>query len=422
MTTTATTSDFSQDMKVLGLISTGHFLSHFYYLVLPPLFVFIKADLGLNFTQLGIMMSLLYAVAAVAQIPVGFLVDRVGARVVLTGGLFIMSTAFALIGLVPAAAQALMGLGITSDPTYPMILAVLALGGIGHSVFHPADYAILSSSINPMRMGRAFSIHTFCGHMGSAVAPASILFLAALTDWKLALVMSGLFGIVVMFAMTSQWNSLHDDALPKKKDKAEATDEAENDTKDGLALLLSRPMLLFFLFFAALAMMASGVQSFLVVGLVGVGAASLDGAGYALTAFLFASAAGILIGGEIADRTARHDLVAITAFVITGIIMVSVTLFEPGLILLCSIMVIAGLSQGIIRPARDMMVRTASPKGSTGKVFGFVSAGIAAGGAVAPAIFGAIMDAGRPAWIFYVMAVFMVIAMFSVAVPKPSHQ
>jgi MFS family permease len=427
MTTMAAAGDLRQDIKVLGLISTGHLLSHFYFLVLPPLFVFMRADLELSFTALGVMMTLLYGVAAVAQIPVGFLVDRVGARVVLTGGLFIMSTGFVLVGLSPAMAQALTGLGLPFDATFGLILFWLALAGIGHSVFHPADYAILNSSINPRRMGRAFSIHTFFGHLGSALAPATILFLAALTDWKLALVIAGLIGIATMFAMTSQWNSLHDDTLRPNKEKSDPpagdTEAGEpSQTKEGLALLFSAPMLLFFLFFAALAMTASGVQTFLVVALVGINVATNDIAAYALTFYLFASAAGILLGGEIADRTQRHDLTALVAFVITGAIMLSMTLFNPGAILLYTVMVIAGLSQGIIRPARDMMVRAASPKGSTGKVFGFVSAGIAGGAAVAPALFGVIMDANKPAWVFYLLAIFMVIAMFSIAIPKPKHQ
>jgi len=426
MTTTAAAGDFRQDIKVLGLISTGHFLSHFYFLVLPPLFVFMRADLGLSFTELGIMMTLIYAVAAIAQIPVGFLVDRVGARVVLTTGLFIMSIGFVLVGLSPAMGQALADFGLPFDATYGLILLWLAIAGVGHSVFHPADYAILNSSISPQRMGRAFSIHTFFGHLGSAVAPASILFLAALTDWKMAVVIAGLFGIATMFAMTSQWNSLHHDVLrskDKKPDNPDAeTGTSSSQTKEGLALLFSAPMLLFFLFFAALAMMQSGVQTFLVVALVGLEVAPLKIAGYALGWYLFASAAGILVGGEIADRTQRHDLTAMVAFVITGVIMLSITLSNPGVILLYAVMAVAGLCQGIIRPARDMMVRAASPKGSTGKVFGFVSAGIAGGAAVSPALFGMIMDANKPAWVFYTMTIFMVIAMVSIAVPKPKHQ
>ena len=186
MTSAVTVGDFRQDMKVLGLISTGHLLSHFYFLALPPLFVFMRADLGLSFTELGLMMALLYAVTAVAQIPVGFLVDRVGARVVLATGLFLMSACFVLVGLSPAMGQALAGLGLPFDATFGLMLLWLALAGVGNSVFHPADYAILNASINPARMGRAFSIHTFFGHLGFALAPATMLFLAALTDWKMA--------------------------------------------------------------------------------------------------------------------------------------------------------------------------------------------------------------------------------------------
>lgn len=422
MATAEAATDFRQDAKVLGLISTGHFLSHFYFLTLPPLFLFIKADLGLSFTELGVMMTLLYAVAGVVQVPVGFMVDRVGARIVLTGGLIIMSAGFGLVGLAPGAGKALMAAGVPFDPSYGIILFLLVIAAIGHSVFHPADYAILNSSINPKRMGRAFSIHTFSGHLGSAVAPATILFIAAMTNWKMALVIAGAVGILTMFAMTTQWNSLHDEVLPRKKkeDKTEkAAAEGAEAPKDGIGLLLSAPMLLFFLFFMSLTMMSSGVHSFLVVGLDGLGIASNKVAGYALSAYLFASAFGILIGGEIADRTKRHDLVAIAAFVISGAVMLIIPLAGPGAALLIAMMVLAGLVQGIIRPARDMMVRAASPKGSTGKVFGFVSAGIAAGGAVSPAIFGLIMDADRPAWVFYLMAAFMVIALFSVAMPKP---
>lgn len=421
MTTAAPATDLRQDAKVLGLISTGHFLSHYYYLTLPPLFVPMGIDLGLSFTELGLMMTVLFGVAGVVQVPVGFLVDRIGARAVLTGGLLIMSVGFGLVGVAPFVGEALVGMGLPFDPTYGIILAVLSIAAVGHSVFHPADYAILNSSINPMRMGRAFSIHTFSGHLGSAVAPATIPILAGFWDWRVALIVAGVFGILTMFALATQWNSLHDDVLPaKKKDKAESED-AGSDAKDGIALLLSAPMLLFFLFFMALTLMSSGVQSFLVVGLVAIDAAPEELASFALAAYLFASAGGILLGGEIADRFQRHDLIAMVAFVVSGVIMAGIALIKPGAAILIAVMVVAGLSQGIIRPARDMMVRAAAPRGSMGKVFGFLSAGLAAGGAIAPPIFGMIMDSGRPAWVFYLMAVFMAVAIFSVAIPRPER-
>lgn len=160
-----------QDATVLGLICAGHFLSHFYFLVLPPLFVYIKIEFDLSYTELGVLMSILYATAGIFQVPVGFLVDRIGARLVLTTGLLLMAISFGLMGLV-------------SD--YGLFVLLAVIGSVGHSVFHPADYAILNSSIDQSRMGRAFSIHTFAGHMGAATAPATVGFLAWLWDgaWR----------------------------------------------------------------------------------------------------------------------------------------------------------------------------------------------------------------------------------------------
>lgn len=400
MDASAAVGSSRQDMKILGLISTGHFMSHFYFLVLPPLFVFLVQDFGASYTELGMMMTAIYGTAAVAQIPVGFMVDRYGARLILTVGLILMSLGFGLVGFVSA---------------FWMIIPLVMLAAVGNSVFHPADYAILSSSINEARMGRAFSVHTFSGHLGSAVAPAVMIWLAAQFNWRVALIASGIFGLVVMLAMITQWNSLHDDALPKKK-KADAPDSAKS--QNGLALLFSRPMILFFLFFATLSMTSSGMQAFSVAALVDLHGMPVATATAALTAYLFCSAAGILVGGEISDRTKRHDIVAAVVFVLTAAITVAIAVVDLNLALLIGLMVVMGLGQGIIRPARDMMVRAAAPKGQTGKIFGFVSAGITAGSAIAPIPFGYLIDQGHPEWVFYLMAIFMVIALVTVVIPK----
>jgi MFS family permease len=137
-----------------------------------------------------------------------------------------------------------------------------------------------------------------------------------------------------------------------------------------------------------------------------------------LTAYLFCSAAGILIGGEIADRTKRHDIVAGVVFVITAVFSLAFAWFSLPFALLMTLMVIMGLGQGIIRPARDMMLRTAAPKGSAGKVFGFVSTGISIGSALAPIPFGWLLDTGRAEWVFYLIAIFMIVALVTVVVPK----
>lgn len=393
-----------QDLKILGLIGTGHFLSHFYFLTLPPLFPFLKEEFGISYAALGLIMSVVYATSGIAQVPIGFLVDRVGARIILTTGLVLMALGFGLIGF---------------TSSYWVLLALVVVAGVGHSVFHPADYAIMVSSLDQSRMGRAFSIHTFSGHLGSAVAPATIVFIATIWHWRAALIVAGILGIVTVLALTSQWNSLHDDAIPKRKkeDHVKIT-SAGGRAKNGLALLMSTPMLLFFLFFIMTSMTSSGMQSFSVAALVSLHGTPLTLASSALTGYLFASAAGILLGGAIADRTRRHDFVAAFAFVITGVIVLLVAAVSLPAVLLIGLLVFAGLMQGIIRPARDMMVRAVAPKGETGKIFGFVSAGIAVGGAIAPIMFGYIMDLGKPQWVFYSLAIFMIIAVVAVAVPK----
>jgi MFS family permease len=177
-------------------------------------------------------------------------------------------------------------------------------------------------------------------------------------------------------------------------------------------------MVLFFLFFATLSMTSTGMQAFSVSALVTLHGTPLAAASTALTVYLFCSAAGILIGGYIADRTGRHDLVAATVFVVSAVISVVFALVALPLFALVALMTVMGTCQGVIRPARDMMVRAASPKGSAGKVFGFVSAGIAAGSAIAPIPFGMLLDAGRPEWVFYLMAIFMLVALATVMVPK----
>ena len=391
-----------QDSKILGVVSAGHFLSHFYLLTLPPLFFILKSEFAVSYAALGAILTVSFALSAVAQIPVGFLVDRIGARIVLTTGLVIMAVCIGLIGFAA---------------TYWQVLILFTIAGIGHSVFHPADYAILTASIEPSRMGRAFSIHTFSGHLGSALAPATVIFLATVWNWRAALFIAGAMGLVATGVLASQWNSLRDDVVSAKNTAAE-TRASGPGPKDGMALLLSKPILLFFLFFLMTSMTASGVHAFLVVALIELHDMPLALASATLTGYLIASAAGILLGGVFADRTTRHDLQAALAFTVSALLILVVAAASLNLGLMIVVLVLAGLMQGIVRPARDMMVRGASPKGSMGKVFGFVSAGMAAGSAISPMMFGFVMDLGRPEWVFYLMVIFMVVAIGTVMTPK----
>jgi len=386
------------ERRIIGLISTGHFMSHFYLMTLPPLFPFLREAFGVNYTQLGALIASIYATTAVAQIPVGFIVDRIGARAVLTIGLIITALGYGLIGVAPV---------------YWVVLLLGVCAAVGDAVFHPCDYAILNASISGQRMGRAFSTHNFCGQMGTACAPLVMVFLATLFDWRIAMILAGLFGLLVVAALSTQWGSLQDDSL-RSSDRQGADQPAESGLKQGMALLFSPAMLVFFLFFVMISMTQNGIQSFSTVAMVSLHGTATAVASAALSAYLFSLGAGVLIGGELADRFGRHNLMAALVFVLSGSLALVLALANLDEIALFAAMLLMGLGQGIIRPARDMMLRAAAPKGSTGKVFGYVSAGIAAGGALAPIPFGYLLDQGQPQWIFFLIAIMMGVALLTV--------
>jgi MFS family permease len=298
-----------------------------------------------------------------------------------------------------------------------MLGGLIILYGIGNSVFHPADYAILNSSVDETRMGRSFSIHTFCGHIGTAIAPTLILTATAIWNWRVAVMMSGILGLIVMALFLLQWHAMKDDVPPapkgtKKVDAATAAADATMTTGQLLLhILKSPPILYLFLFFCIASLAGGGFRNFAIAGLLELHGTPVEAAGGALSGFLFASALGVLIGGYLADKTSRHDLIGALAMLCSAILVAIVGAVDLHYFLLVAAFTTAGLVQGIIRPARDMMIRNAAPKGAQGRVFGFVFSGQSFGGGAAPILFGIFLDLGMPIWIFFTSALFMVLCM-----------
>ena len=387
-----------RDYRILGVIGIGHGMSHLYYLALAPLFPHLRDAFGVTYAELGLALALMPLTSAVLQVPIGFLVDRIGARGMLMGGLLIVSISTALMGVCTS---------------FPQLLFLCVVSGAGNAVFHPTDYAILNSSISDERMGRAFSLHTFTGQLGSASAPVVMIALTQAFGWRTALIAVGLAGIGALFLIISQWGVMREEHSESAKKKETAAVSAKPALSDALALILSPPMLMFFMFFTVLSMMQTGLQAFAATALVAQHGTALTTANFALSAYLFASAAGVLVGGELSDRTSRHDLIAGVVFALSAAIALALAWFNMPAAVLVAMMTLMGLVQGATRPARDMMLRAATPKGSTGSVFGFVTSGIAVGSALAPIPLGWLIDIGRPAWVFYALAGFMALAMVS---------
>ena len=396
---TATTSTMGRDARVLTLVSTGHFMSHYSQMVLPPLFPLMAADYGVGYAALGLIITLINASGAMVQIPVGFLVDRIGAKSLLIAGLLIKTFA--------------LGAMAFTD-SYEMLLVLAVLAGIGHSVFHPADYAILMSSIDESRIGRAFSVHTASGNAGSAIAPLLILMIAAQWGWKTALVSIAILGAVTALDMILQSSVLQDHVGAKKKKKDDGVpSHAGNSLVEGIKLLLRPQILILYMFFLITAMITVGINTFTVTGLTQVHGTSLTMAGTALTTYLVAGLVGILVGGVIADKTNRHNVIAATAFVITAGLMIVIGLYDLSPPLLMATYAVIGVVMGLIRPARDMMAKALTQKGDSGKMFGFMSNGHFVGAAIVPVLLGWVIDQGQAQWVFWLCAIFAITALLS---------
>ena len=387
----------SGDARIIGLISAAHFVSHYYILLLPPLFAFIRADYGVSYTELGLAIATFNVVSGAFQTPAGFLIDWIGARRILIAGLTLGAAAVLVMGLVPS---------------FWVLVVMMALNGLANTVYHPADYAILAHLISSRRIGQAFSVHTFSGMLGTAVAPASLLFLQSLVGWRGALVAAALLGFAVAALLALQGERLFDRVQPKKTVRPAHAGDAPDA---GWRLLLSWPIVQNMLFFVLLAITSGGVSNYSVVALGALYGTPLGVANAALSSFLLMSALGVLVDGLLVGRTARHGVVASLGLLATGLAVLLVGAADLGTVLLMLAMAAGGLASGIIMPSRDMIVRAVTPPGSFGKVFGFVTTGFNIGGIVAPPIYGALMDHGHPRAVFLVVGISSLAAIVTVA-------
>jgi len=375
-------ADNDEQLRTLSAISVAHWVSHFHIFALPMLFPFLRQQLNVGYIELGFALTVFAVSSGLTQAPIGYLADHLGARKILLMGLCLGGLSLIALGL---------------HLSYPWLVVSAALLGLANSVYHPANYAILSAHMNEARMGRAFSIHTFAGFLGGAVAPAIMAVLVATVGGHGALIAAGVVGPLVALLLLGI--GIPDASAANRK--ASGTDAVKQNVITPALVVLT-------IFFLLLSLSNAGIANFGVVALMSGYGTTFSVANLALTAYLGASAVGVLAGGFLADVTERHGQVAAACFAVNAVILLIVAAVDLPQLLLIGAMGLAGLLGGVIAPSRDMMVREAAPPGAAGRAFGIVSTGFNLGGIVSPLLFGWIMDQSLPHWVFGISVVFMI--------------
>ena len=394
MTATALPPAARHDLETISLIGFVHGVSHFFHLLLPPLFPWLMDEFGLGFTAIGMTMTVFFVVSGIGQAVAGFLVDRFGAARILGAGI----ACFALAGVLLHFADG-----------YALLIAVAALAGLGNSVFHPADFTVLNRQVSTARLGHAFSIHGLSGNLGWALAPVFMTGIASLAGWRNAALAAA--GLAVLALALLYWRrQALADPLPATKDKQQPA------TGSIFGFLSSSAVWLCFLFFLLITAAFGAIQNFASPILQALYGLSITVAASALSSYLLGGAVGILLGGFLARRGGHDRLIGIALGVAAGLAVLLAAGVLPGWAIL-PLMTGIGFCTGVAGPSRDLLVRRAATarfgQAAFGRVYGFVYSGLDLGLAMAPVIFGGLMDGGRFGQVLIGIAVLQTLAIFT---------
>lgn len=386
------TLDTRREYKVVGLVTLAHLLSHVYMLVLPPLFPLLAKDLEVGYVELGLTITAFAITTGGLQTPMGFLVNRIGGKSVLIGGLLVNALAIGLCGFVTS---------------YWQLIGLMLLAGVGSSVFHPADYAILSARVDNSRLGRALSVHTLGGNLGFLAAPLLILFLTALFGWRIALISVGGAGVALALFMMVFSSAIGDGGKTKHK-----------SSDSWRTLITSRKIMLLFLFYAFASCANTGITHFSVAAYKDIYGLPLAATAIALTAYQALALLAVLPGGLLADKIKNHETILILFFSLSAVLVILSGLGLFPFWLVVGVIATAGALRGLVNASRDVTVRHAATAVSVGTLFGFVTTGYSAGQIVGPAIYGLVLDLGRPELVFWTSAAFSLLAVITLQVGR----
>ncbi len=390
-TTLTPTASFRADATTISVVALAHGTSHFFQLLLPPLFPWLATEFSLSFAQLGALASILYIVSALGQASSGFLVDRIGAQPVMMAGL----TLFVGAALVGAMATG-----------YEMLMLAAVLAGLGNSPFHPVDYSILNQRVSAARLGHAYSAHGITGSLGYATAAIVSVSIASAFSWRASLYVAAGWAVLVLIVVFTFRSAV---TTPTHRVNAASSDAAARSTFGFLRLPI---VWMCFAFFFVLTFASAAIQNFGTPAITQLTGLSITTAATALTGYLVFGAIGQIVGGFMASSMRFNPEQGIT--IALGTSMLLLLIAASGLVTgyaLVVLVMLAGFGGGVSVPSRDLLIKRATPPGATGRVYGMVYSGLDAGLSVAAPLFGWLMDHGLPRGIFLGAAVAMLVTM-----------
>ena len=381
-TLTAPAPAMRQDAALIGLVGLAHCISHFSQLLLAPLFPWLKDAFGVSYAELGLLMSIFFVVSCVVQALAGFVVDRFSPRPVLFAGL----------GLLGMAA-----FGFAASTSYWMLAAFSVVAGVGNGVFHPVDYTLLNRKVHPSRLGHAFSVHGITGSLGWALAPAMLVPLTLAYSWRVALVCAGVLAFVVL---TVLWFNRERLALEMTAASAKSKSAAGQAAGGNLAFLKIPAVWMCFAFFFFYAASLSGVQAFAPEAARLLHDVPGHAAAMCLTIYMVCSAGGMVVGGFLASDPARCERIVGAGFGAAAAIALVIGFATLPALAVPVLFGAMGFGAGIAGPSRDLLVKRSAPDNATGRVYGVVYSGLDIGQAIAPLVFGTLMDLQRPSMVW----------------------
>lgn len=385
-----------QDASLIGLVGVSHSISHFSQLLLAPLFPWLKDAFQVSYAELGLLMSIFFVVSCIVQTLSGFVVDRFGARPVLFSGL-------ALLGLA--------SFGYAASPSYAMLAACSVLAGIGNGVFHPVDYTLLNRKVHASRLGHAFSVHGITGSLGWALAPAVLVPLTIAFSWRVALVCAGVLAYAVLLLL---WIFRAQLTLEGINASAKSERSVNASVSGGEFDFLRIPAVwMCFAFFFFYAMALSGVQAFAPEAARQLHAVPTAIAAMCLTIYMVASAGGMVVGGFLAADPARCERIVGLGFSAAATIALVIGFASLPAAAVPVLFGAMGFGAGIAAPSRDLLVKRSSPENATGRVYGVVYSGLDIGQALAPLLFGTLMDLHHPSQVWLGIAIVQLVMVAS---------